>query len=187
MPRKEIESILTLFSKEEFQKALENLEELIIKEPNDSLLFNIRGACYAGLTQVDLAKENYKKAITLNPEYAKAHCNLAGLLHELDDFDASIKSYEDALVIEPDYAEAHNNLGNVFKDTGQLDAAIKSYEKAIFINPDYIEAHYSLGSSLYDSGELEDAVRSYKKVAQLKPNISSIPVSYTHLRAHETS
>ena len=174
MPSKEIEWILTLFSKEEYQKALENLEELIINEPNDSLLFNIRGACYAGLTQVDLAKENYKKAITLNPEYAKAHYNLAGLLHELDDFDASIKSYENALVIEPDHAEAHNNLGNVFKDTGQLDAAINSYEKAILINPDYIEAHYNLGSSLYDSGELEDAVRSYKKVAQLKPNTSSI-------------
>ena len=68
------------------------------------------------------------------------------MLHELDDFDASIKSYENALVIEPDHAEAHNNLGNVFKDTGQLDAAINSYEKAILINPDYIEAHYNLGS-----------------------------------------
>ena len=154
MPIKNIDSIIALFNSSDFQGALDSIEELIEDNPNDALLFNIRGACYAGLDHKNLAKENYEKAITINPGYAKAHYNLAGALHELQDFDGSIQSYQDALVIEPDYAEAHNNLGNVFKEVGKLDTAIKSYQNAIDIKPDYVEAYYSLGSSFQETGKL---------------------------------
>jgi len=174
MPLVKVDDILALFSKEQFQEALDALEELISEKPNDALLFNIRGACFAGLGQIILAKENYEKAIVLNPEYSKAHFNLAGALHELDEFDASIRSYQDSIVIEPDHAEAHNNLGNVFTEVGQLDAAIKSYEKAICIKPDYIEAHYSLGNSFQESGKLEDAVKCFERVLGFRPNFTGM-------------
>ena len=169
-----IDSIIALFSSEKFQDALDAIEELIVDNPKDALLFNIRGACFAGLDQKNLAIENYEKAIALNPGYAKAHYNLAGALYELHDFHASILSYQDALAIEPDYAEAHNNLGNVFKEVGQLDAALKSYKKAVTLKPDYVEAYYSLGATFYDSEKLEEAVDCYSKVVQLKPNLSLI-------------
>ena len=109
-----IESILTLFSKQQFNEALDAIQELIDNDPYDALLFNIQGACYAGLNKFILAKESYIKAIVLNPEYAKAHYNLAGALYDLNEFDDSIQSYQNALAIESDYAEAHNNLGNIF-------------------------------------------------------------------------
>ena len=41
-----IDSIVALFSSEKFQDALNAIEELIVDNPNDALLFNIRGACY---------------------------------------------------------------------------------------------------------------------------------------------
>ena len=174
MYSEKIESILALFSKNEFQKALDAIEEVINDDPNISMLFNIRGACYAGLNQLNIAKENYKKAISISPEYSKAHFNLAGVLHELDEFDASIQSYQNALGIEPSYAEAQNNLGNVFKEIGQLDEAIESYEKAVAINPDYVEAHYSLGVSFYEDGQLNETVNSYKRVLELRPNFKGM-------------
>ena len=149
-----IDSIITLFSSEKFQDALNAIEELIIESPNDALLFNIRGACYAGLNQLNLAIENYKKAIAINPEYSKAHFNLAGVYHELDEFDASIQSYQNAIIIEPSNAEAQNNLGNLLIDSIVLDSAIESYYKAIRIKPDYVEAYYSLGTSYQELGKL---------------------------------
>ena len=96
-----IDSIVALFSSGKFQDALNAIEESIIENQNDALLFNIRGACYAGLNQINLAIENYKKAIAINPEYSKAHFNLAGVFHELDDFDAAIESYQNAILLEP--------------------------------------------------------------------------------------
>lgn len=174
MPSISIDSIIALFSSERFYEALDAIEEMIADNPNDALLFNIRGACYAGLNQIKIAKENYEKAISLNPGYAKAHYNLAGALHELRDFDASIQSYQDAINIEADHAEAHNNLGNVFKEVDQLDEAIKSYKKAISLKPDYVEAYFSLGSTFYDSEKLKEAVECYSKLVELKPRFSLI-------------
>mgnify|MGYP000436020945 FL=1 len=52
-----IESILALFSKQQFNEALDATQELITTNPNDALLFNIRGACFAGLNKLNLAKD----------------------------------------------------------------------------------------------------------------------------------
>ena len=174
MPSSKIDSILALFSSEKYQDALNALEELIVNNPNDALLFNIKGACFAGLDQKNLAIENYKKAVAINPRYAKAHYNLAGALHELEKFDDSIRSYQDTLAIEPDYAEAHNNLGNVYREVNQLDAAIESYKKAIALKTDYVEAHYSLGSCFQELGKLEDTVHCYERVLEFRPNFTGM-------------
>ena len=174
MSANNIDSIIAIFSSKDFEGALNAIEKLIIDNPDDALIFNIRGACYAGLNQLNLAKENYEKAIELNPRYAKAHYNLAGALHELDKLELSIQSYQNSIDIEPDYAEAHNNLGNVFKEIGQLDDAISSYEKAISIKPDYIEAFYSLGATFHEAGKLEDTVQCYERVLELRPDFAGM-------------
>ena len=95
------------------------LKVLIKDYPNESLLFNLSGACYAGLGQFDAAVKDYEKAIAIKPDYSKAHFNLGCTLQELGQLDASAKSFEKALVIEPGYAEAHNNLGIALKDLRQ--------------------------------------------------------------------
>lgn len=172
MSKNNIDSIIALFTSEKFQDALNAIEKLIVKDQNDALLFNIRGACFAGINEINLAKENYEKAIAINPEYSKAHFNLAGVFHELKDFNASIRSYQKALIIEPNYAEAHNNLGNVLRDSSEIESAIESYKKAIFIKQDYVEAHYSLGTSFQELGKLKETVKCYKKVLELRPNLT---------------
>ena len=173
-PQEQINPILELFTSGQMQQALNALDVLSRDYPDDSLLLNIRGACYAGLGQKDAAVESYKKAVLLKPDYAKAHYNLAGALQETGQLDEAVKSYESAITLEPDNAEAHNNLGNVYRELGQLDTAIKSYKKAIVINPDYVEAYYSLGLTFQDLGQLEDTVKSYKQVLTIKPDFAGM-------------
>jgi tetratricopeptide (TPR) repeat protein len=173
-PQEQIKLILELFSNGQIQEALDAVEVLIKDYPNESLLFNISGACYAGLGQFDDAVKDYEKAIAIKPDYSKAHFNLGCTLQELGQLDASAKSFEKALVIEPNYAEAHNNLGITLKDLRQLDAAVKSFKKAIAIKPDYVEAHYSLGATFQELGQLDDAVKSYKEVVNIEPDFAEM-------------
>ena len=173
-PQLQINPILDLFTNGQMQAALDALDTLSTDYPDDSLLLNIRGACYAGLGQKDAAVESYKKAVLLKPDYAKAHYNLGGAFQEIGKLDEAVKSYEIAIALEPENAEAHNNLGNVLRELDQLDAAIKSYEKALVINPDYVEAYYSLGLTFYDLGQLQDTVKSYKKVLSIKPDFAGM-------------
>ena len=81
--QEQIDSTLELFTKGQMQEALDTLDILAKNYPEDALLFNIRGACYAGLGQKDAAVESYKKAVLLKPDYAKAHYNLGGALQEI--------------------------------------------------------------------------------------------------------
>ena len=88
----EINSVIALYSNGQIQEALGAVEALIKDYPNDSLLFNISGACYAGLGQFDTAVKNYEKAIAINPDYSKAHFNLGCTLQELGQLDARLKA-----------------------------------------------------------------------------------------------
>ena len=133
-PQSEIDSIIALFSDNKLQTALDKIKALTKSFPEDSLLHNITGACYAGLGQLGSAMKSYEKAIAIKPDYAKAHYNLGNALHDLahqglGHLDDPIKSYERSIEIDPNYAEAHNNLGNVLIDLGRLDEAIISFEK----------------------------------------------------------
>ena len=51
----QVNASIELFSNRNYEKALEALKPLCIDYPTESLLHNIRGACYAGLSQFDAA------------------------------------------------------------------------------------------------------------------------------------
>jgi protein O-GlcNAc transferase len=167
----DIDSIISLFSSGELKKSLEQASTLIKDYPEESILFNIQGACFAGLDQPDAAVKSYEKAIMLKPDYAKAYYNLGGILHEIGNLNESVNSFQKALNIEPNHAEAHNNLGNVLRDLEELDEAAKSFENAINIKPDYIEARYSLAIIFHQTGNL-DSIKHLEKIITLKPNFA---------------
>ena len=128
LSKEQIDSVITLFSKGELDKALVDANKLIKAFPNNALLHNVIGACYAGLGQLGSAVKSYEKAIDIDPNYSKAYYNLGNALHELNlegfgHSDDPVESYEKSIAIDPNFAEAHNNLGNVFKDSGRLQEA----------------------------------------------------------------
>jgi len=63
-------SVVYFFSKGQILDALHVLKILIKNNPNDALLFNMIGGCYAALGEVDMSIHNYEKALALKPNYA---------------------------------------------------------------------------------------------------------------------
>ena len=148
-PQEQIDYALNLFKSDQIQQALDFIDTLSKDYPDESLLFNIRGACYAGLGRLDIAVHSYEKALSIKPDYAKAHYNLGGVLQELDKLHDSAKSYENAIALEPENAQAHNNLAIVLRELDQLEEAEVSCRKAIVLDPEYAEAYSSLSIILY--------------------------------------
>ena len=168
----QVNSAIELFSKGEISSAFDAVQGLLKDYPDDPLLLNISGACYAGLGRLDDAVKSYKMAIIIKPDYAKAHFNLAGSYQDLGQLDSAVKSYKKTLEIDSYYAEAHNNLGSVFKELKKNDDAVQSYEKALAINPGYVEAQYSLGLMLQEIGQFEAAIKYYEMVLANKPDFA---------------
>ena len=104
-----INSVIELYSNGQIQEALDSVEALIKDYPNEAILYNICGACYAGLGQLDTAVKRYEKSLAIKPDYAEAHYNLGFSLHRLGQLDAAVRCYKKVVAIKPDYAKAHNN------------------------------------------------------------------------------
>jgi tetratricopeptide (TPR) repeat protein len=172
LSKDQVEHIIVLYSDGSFLEALEAIQDLLIAYPNDPLLLNISGACYAGLEQFDKAVQRYKQALSFKPDYAEAYNNLGIVFDNLNSLKDAVKSYISATNINPDYAEAYNNLGNTQYRLGQLDDAIQSYERALTINPNFNNAFNNLGMVLKDFGNLNESVRVYEKIIELNPEFA---------------
>ena len=185
-PQEQIDYVLNLFKSDQIQQALDFIDTLSKDYPDESLLFNIRGACYAGLGQLDIAVQSYEKALSIKPDYAKAHYNLGGALQELDKLHDSAKSYENAIALEPENAQAHNNLAIVLRELDQLEEAEASCRKAIVLDPEYAEAHSCLSIILYANGDLNSALESIKKAYSINPKLKIIKLLLAVLKARKT-
>ena len=85
-----------------------------------------------------------KKAIEIDPDYAKAYSNLGAVYSGMNKHQDAIISLKKAIEINPDLEEAYYNLGVVYEAIGKEEAAIGAYKKAIEINPAYAKAYNNL-------------------------------------------
>ena len=60
-------SVIYLFTNGQISDALDTVVALIKDYPNEALLYNMCGGCYASLGQLDMAVKNYKKALAIKP------------------------------------------------------------------------------------------------------------------------
>ena len=61
-PPEQLQSIINLYSQGQLQQALSDASQMQEKFPNSTVLYNIAGACNAGLMKFDAAIVSYKKA-----------------------------------------------------------------------------------------------------------------------------
>ena len=119
---------------------------------------------------LELAMDEYSKAIELDPNFAGAY-NIRGIVHrELGHLEEAIKDYNKAIELDPNFAGAFNNRGIVHGDLGRLEEAIQDYNKAIVLDPNFADPYYNRGSAHKDLRRLEEAIKDYNKAIELDPD-----------------
>ena len=171
-PKEQLETVISLYSSGKIQEAIDTVNNLTKSYPDTPLLFNILGACYKKLGQIDTAAKMFSTAVTINPGYAEAHFNHAIILNETGKTDISVESYKKAIAILPNYSDAHNNLGNIYLDRNQYKDALKHYEFAILYKSDFFEAHNNLGVTNRELEQVNKAVQNFKKAIEINPKFT---------------
>jgi tetratricopeptide (TPR) repeat protein len=124
------------------------------------------------------AKENFARAIKIDPQYAPAYAGLAWVLvHDFNQWGADQKKSLDlalqyakkAVLLDDSLAKAHMVLGDVYLWTKHNDQAVDEGRKAIALDPSYADAHYALGVYLRYAGLPEESLEEHEKALRFNP------------------
>ena len=99
---------------------------------------------------------HFENAITLDPDYALAHAELAMAIPILQAWDPDSMTEEDAeaksrwhaeraMTLDPSLAEAHAATAWIFESKGEWEEALTMYRQAIQINSNYANAYSWMG------------------------------------------
>ncbi|NJM79741.1 MAG: tetratricopeptide repeat protein [Flavobacterium sp.] len=101
-----------LFENNEFDKALNAINNLITLFPNWSIGYNLKGGILQSLNRDEEALVIYKKAVKCEPKSALIYTNKGDLNSKLNNKNQAILDYKNALEIQPDYKLASDRLNS---------------------------------------------------------------------------
>ncbi len=129
--------------------------------------------------KLERAIQEFKTAVTLDPQFALAWVGMADSYALLSDYGSlpqsegrqqQKKAVQRALEIDPGLGEAHASMGGVYHFLGQHAAADAAYRKAIELNPNYASAYqwYALRLS-QNPLRIDEQLEMIRKAAELDP------------------
>ena len=116
-----------------------------------------------------LAKQEFERALELNPSYAMGRCWYANffLNWSCGDFKRAIAEARRALDDDPLSAYVTMTLGVCLLTAGQLDEAIDTCRRALQLDADSFVSRWALGVSLGTAGRLDEAVSTLETAAEM--------------------
>ena len=119
----------------------------------------------------EAAVERLRRAVSLKPDYMKAHDNLALNLEALGKFDEAQRAYEEAVRLnrlqKPSSPWPPLNLGIMLLKLGKVEAAEPLLREALEYNPKSAEARYRLGMLLEKKGNTPEAIAQLTQSSDL--------------------
>jgi len=141
---------------------------------------------YWGLRNVpslDRAEQLLQRAITLQPDFARAHAAMGFVLsvrsaERGDDpmvgegralNERALQSAERALVLDPDLAEGYAAKGNVLENLGRWTECKEAYRRSIELDPNFATGHQWYARNLSEEGYLDESLAEMKRAVELDP------------------
>jgi protein O-mannosyl-transferase len=141
------------------------------KAPKIVRPYNNLGEAYDKLGNYSSAIDEFKAALSLNPNYVFALSNLGNIYGKLKNYQESVKYFQKAIAIKPDYAPANYNLGKALHALGKPRQARGYYQKAVEANSYFVEAIFNLAHIETELGFYDDAIKNYRKFIELQPKL----------------
>ncbi len=116
------------------------------------------------------ARNYYKKAISIYPQYTTCWNNLGvlefkyfGNTHE------AIHCWLQAIKWDTEYTEAIFNLASAYEENNQLDSAEMLFAKTIKIKEDFTPSYSKLGGIYFRQGNMQKAIEINNKLMKVNP------------------
>ena len=150
--------------KSDLDKELEISKKMVEKYPKSARAMDNLAIYYNNNDQEEKARENWKKALELNPDFVPAITSLGtSYLFDSPRDKEQAKEYFDMLVeTAPNSPRSHILMGDYYRDQDKLDQALSSYEKAASLDPEDDAALAKSGHANSILGNYEEARKNFK-------------------------
>ena len=156
----------------QYSLALPFLEKATLLNGKNAFGYLSLGDRYYRLQNLEKAKENYLKAVSIKPDLVKAQYNLAIVLLKSGQSNEAILKFKECVKLNGNHLNAHSNLAAIYIQSKKNNEAIKHLRKIVGIKSDYYSARFELGKLLEEENMYSEAQSVYKELIKLQPNHS---------------
>ena len=122
------------------------------------------------------AEKELRRALELNPNYAKGHLWYGEYLWAAGRMEESIAEIKRAQDLDPMSLEIHLTAGYLFYTLQRYDEAMREYRRALIVDPDYAMAHKGLSHCYLRKSMMAEAEAEYEKFKELSPAPQAVQI-----------
>ena len=115
----------------------------------------------------DLAEQEFRQAIALNPNYSLAYDWYAYYLTAMERYDEALVILEKAAALDPLSDPIHTDVGFSLYYGGDYDGAVKKLQACLQTNPRFGPAHLWLGRTFQQQAKYDQAIQEYKSTLDI--------------------
>ncbi len=151
------------------------------KAGNTAPLLNKIGIAWHNLSELDLARKSYERAMKLDKTYAEPVNNVGTVYYAQKRYGTAVKRYRKAIQLDPTKASFWSNLGTAYYSQGKFDRMMEAYDKAIELDPGIFEHRGYTGTEVQDR-TVEDRGRYHYELARIYAKLGKNDLALQYLR-----
>ncbi|HHE31878.1 MAG TPA: tetratricopeptide repeat protein [Chlorobaculum parvum] len=176
---------LLLKMKGDYWGAIEGLRKVMSVLPDEPAVRFSISRSYRRLAVLDSARVYGEAALKLDPENSHYRRYLAGLAHDMRDFDRAAELYGQAAALEPGLAGFLYLQGVELMSANRLEEAIKVFEQAVTIDPYNEKALTQLLRLQISLKRFPQAIDTCQKLLKLNPENQKLRMMLGELYAKD--
>jgi len=170
----EIVSALASLHEGKFDEALGAANALQRRNPRDPATYNLKGAIFLGKKDVPAAREQFERALQVDPAFAPAALNLAALELRDGNEDAARQRYRSLLKYDERNAKVLVALAQLESRAGHTEEALDLLQQSRQYNPNAVEPRLVLSAYYLQARRFGDALAVAKEAEQLQPTATAV-------------